>query len=41
LICHIYYFKITPTISTGYCYSRILTASANVLTGIANGQGCK
>ncbi len=26
--------------STGYCYSRDLTAAANVLTGITNGQGC-
>jgi hypothetical protein len=26
--------------STGYCYSRDLTAAANALTGITNGQGC-
>jgi hypothetical protein len=26
--------------STGYCYSRALTAAANVLTTITNGQGC-
>ncbi|MGA2980510.1 MAG: peptide-N4-asparagine amidase [Terriglobales bacterium] len=26
--------------STGYCYSRDLTAAANVLTAITNGQGC-
>lgn len=26
--------------STGYCYSRGLTAAGNVLTGITNGQGC-
>jgi hypothetical protein len=26
--------------SSGYCYSRGLTASGNVLTGITNGRGC-
>ncbi|MGB0117795.1 MAG: peptide-N4-asparagine amidase [Terriglobales bacterium] len=26
--------------STGYCYSRAITAAANVLTGITNGEGC-
>jgi len=26
--------------STGYCYSRSITASTGVLTSIANGQGC-
>ncbi len=26
--------------STGYCYSRDLTAAANVLTSITNGKGC-
>ena len=26
--------------STGYCYSRDITAAANVLTTITNGQGC-
>jgi len=26
--------------STGYCYSRSLTAAGNVLTGITNGVGC-
>jgi hypothetical protein len=26
--------------STGYCYSRAITAASNVLTGITNGQGC-
>jgi hypothetical protein len=26
--------------STGYCYSRALTAAANVLTTVTNGQGC-
>jgi hypothetical protein len=29
------------TNSTGYCYSRDLTAAANVLTSITNGVGCK
>jgi hypothetical protein len=28
------------TNSTGYCYSRDLTAAANVLTSITNGVGC-
>jgi len=28
------------TNSTGYCYSRDLTAAANVLTSITNGEGC-
>jgi len=27
--------------SSGYCYSRDLTAAANVLTSISNGTGCK
>ncbi|MGA2964614.1 MAG: peptide-N4-asparagine amidase [Terriglobales bacterium] len=27
--------------STGYCYSKDITGSANVLTGITSGQGCK
>ena len=31
------YFK---TDSTGYCYSRDITAAANVLASITNGQGC-
>jgi hypothetical protein len=26
--------------STGYCYSRAITAAANLLTSITNGQGC-
>lgn len=26
--------------SSGYCYSRSLTAAANVLTSITNGTGC-
>ena len=26
--------------STGYCYSRTLTAAGGVLTGVVKGQGC-
>jgi len=27
--------------STGYCYSRSITAAGGVLTGVVNGQGCR